>query len=103
MSGFRFEPELFAHRNEAMDALSAAGFEWFTHYSSMDILHSIFGLEVCGVSSDEKGLEIEEILHRTFREWKYSHLGYKDGERDPGWKVVIHRDPEDGPQRSIAQ
>ena len=97
MSPFRFEPELFDHRTRAMEALAGEGFEWFSHFSSVDILHDVFGLEVCGIERENDALKIESILHRVFRAWRYSHIGYKDGERDPGWKVVIHRDPRTDP------
>ncbi len=97
MMPFRFEPELFDHRTTAMEALAEEGFDWFSDFSSVDLLHDVFGMEVCGIAKEDDALNIESILHRVFPTWKYSRLGYKDGERDPGWKVVIHRDPETEP------
>jgi hypothetical protein len=101
MNPFRFEPILFAHRAKAMDALGEAGFEWFSHFSSLDILHDVFGLEVCGIDNQELALNLRSVLCQIFPTWKYSRLIYRNGELDPGWKVIIHRDPEADPSVSL--
>ena len=95
MNGFRFEPGLFNHRAEAIAALAEAGYEWLTDFSTVDLLHDEFGLEVCGIAKKEDALSISRILQRTFPGWRLTHLDYKDGGRDRGWRAAIHRDPDE--------
>ncbi|MBI3272572.1 MAG: hypothetical protein HYZ53_26520 [Planctomycetes bacterium] len=95
MDAFRFFPELFAIRAEAMEVLASAGFEWMTHYSSVDLLHELYGLEVCGIPDQQDALRIRSLLMEHFWRWEFDRLVLKDwGDRDLGWKVVIHRDAE---------
>lgn len=95
MNDFRFDPELFSYREQALNALNDLGYEWFTHFTAIDLLHDVYGLEVCGITEKTDALKIKSILRRTLTGWRYSWIGYNDGERDRGWKVVIHRDAED--------
>src|SRR5689334_7437161 len=41
---FRFCPELFEYRTAVIERLAAEGFEWLSHYSSVDCLHDVYGL-----------------------------------------------------------
>src|SRR5438552_12616949 len=50
VSLFAFHPELFEHRTLALEALAAHDLHWFEHFGSVDLLHDLFGLEVCGIS-----------------------------------------------------
>lgn len=66
---FRFAPELFETRNSVMQELSNAGFEWLSHYSAIDPLHDVYGIEVCGISAYEDAVQIRELLMRMFPTW----------------------------------
>src|SRR5271155_1424834 len=95
MPKFKFEPGLFDLRAKTSDALTEAGFDWFTHYSSIDPMHDVFGIEVCGIREKEHAIKIQAILRRLFWSWKYSRYYLKDwGDMDIGWIVDIHRDRE---------
>ncbi len=97
MKAFRFEPELFVYRPDVVNALGEAGFEWLVDFTAVDVLHDLFGLEVCGIAKEADAQRIEKLLRQMFPAWKFWYHVYYDGEREPGWKVVIHRDPEDDP------
>ena len=94
MSGFSFHPELFTHREEAIDALSTRGFLLFEHFAAVDLDHASFGIEVCGVVEKRDAVEILRILQRKFRDWEHCDCFYRDTERERGWKIIIARDPE---------
>ena len=95
MRPFRFEPELFAHRTRLLESLDEAGFDWFSHFSSIDLMHECFGLEVCGIVSSNDAKSIQSIARKAFPSWRYSNIGYSDSTRELGWKVTIHRDNDD--------
>jgi hypothetical protein len=92
MDAFRFSPELFGIRTEVMEALEQAGFQWLSHYSAVDCLHDLYGVEVCGIHEKEDAATIQEILVEMFPGWHVGCRCYKDRGRDPGWKVQIYRD-----------
>ena len=93
MDTFRFCPELFEVRTGAVAALEAAGFHWLSHFSSIDILHDVYGIEVCGITDPGDANSIRELLDRIFPDWPYRFLYYKECGRDVGYMVRIHRDP----------
>ena len=66
---FRFAPELFEFRNEVMTSLSAAGFDWLSHYSAVDPLHDVFGIEVCGIHEKSDAVQMLKLLIRMFPNW----------------------------------
>jgi hypothetical protein len=70
MDAFRFAPELFEYRNDVIAALSDAGFEWLSHYSSVDPLHDVFGIEVCGICEKDDADQIQRLLVQMFPSWK---------------------------------
>jgi hypothetical protein len=95
MNTFRFAPVLFEHRAEAQDILSRAGFEWLQHYSSIDLNHETFGLEVRGIHEKSDAIKIVELLIATFPKWPYREVVLRDrGTADQGWIVRVHKDPE---------
>jgi hypothetical protein len=58
-------------RRGALDA----GYEWLFHYSSVDPLHDIYGIEVCGIHEQSGALRIRDLLlqmfpNRSLGEWK---------------------------------
>ena len=52
-----------------MQSLSSKGFEWLSHYSSVDIIHEEHGLEVCGIHDQEDAEFIRALLHRLYPSW----------------------------------
>ena len=68
--GFRFAPELFQVRNDVIAELSDRGFEWLSHYSSVDPMHDVYGIEVCGIQRQEDASAILTILIEMFPDWK---------------------------------
>jgi hypothetical protein len=99
MDSFRFIPELFEYRNDVMNKLGDRGFDWLTHYSSVDPMHDLCGIEVCGIHQERDARAILGILHRMFPDWRWDGLYYKDYGREPGWIARIHRDPSPARER----
>jgi hypothetical protein len=96
MKPFEFHPELFELRNLVLEALSDNGFAWLSDFGSVDLLHDTYGVEVCGIREEDHARAIQRLLRGLFPDWHYTHSYYKDHTtREPGWKVVITRDPED--------
>ena len=52
MDTFRFAPELFEHRNDVIAALAEAGFDWLSHYSSVDPLTTFTGSKCAAFTSE---------------------------------------------------
>ncbi len=99
MQPFAFESVLFDHRAEATDALSRAGYQWLAHFSTIDLMHDVFGIEVCGIAEENDARCIECVLRRTFPSWKHYYIWLptpEHGHLDIGWIAVIHRDPPRG-------
>src|SRR5579872_6389933 len=82
---FEFYPELFEHRNRASELLEAAGYTWFSDYSSIDLLHEEYGLEICGVQNEQDVKLIAEALKQGFPHWHHHKICLHDYGRDPGW------------------
>jgi hypothetical protein len=91
---FRFSPELFEYRNDVMRRLHENGFDWLTHYSAVDIMQDVYGIEVCGIRDEDDASDILRILADMFPSWATHKPYYKDYGRDPGFMVTIQRDPE---------
>ena len=70
MDAFRFSPELFKFRELVMEKLEAAEFFWLSHYSSVDCMHDVYGIEVCGIKEEEDARSIQKILIATFPTWR---------------------------------
>ena len=94
MDSFRFAPELFELRTDVIAALRDAGFDWLSHYSAVDPLHDIYGLEVCGIGDRDDATAIQQVLIAMFPRWISRPCYYKDWGRDIGWNVAVHRDAE---------
>ena len=84
---FEFYPELFEHRSRASELLEAAGYTWFSDFSSIDLLHEEYGLEICGVQNEEDVKPIMEALQEGFPHWHHQKVCLHDCGRDPGWAV----------------
>jgi len=94
MDAFRFSPELFEYRTEVMAVLQERGFDWLSHYSAVDLLHDVYGLEVCGIHDESDAAEILKILKEMYPGWKPRPVWYSDLSRDTGWRAQIQRDEE---------
>lgn len=66
---FRFAPELFETRNKVMQELTDAGFDWLSHYSAVDPLHDVYGIEVCGIHEQQDAVEILKLLMKMLPKW----------------------------------
>jgi hypothetical protein len=92
MDAFRFCPELFEVRTDVQAALNDAGFQWLSHYSSVDPIHDLYGIEVCGIHEQDDAVAIQELLVAMFPTWWPGCLCYKDYGREPGFKAKVFRD-----------
>jgi len=97
VSSFAFHPELLEHRSEVLEVLGAHDYQWFASYSCVDLLHDLFGLEVCGIPEREDAVEILKLLEEQFPDWPYTNVYYYPYERDRGWKVIIHKLQDETP------
>ena len=66
---FRFHSELFGYRSAVIEELHRQGLHWPQHYSSVDLLHDEFGLEVCGIKRVEDAEAIQRILAGMYPDW----------------------------------
>jgi hypothetical protein len=95
MAPFEFRPELFELRNEVLEALAEQGYAWLSDFGSVDVLHDVFGLEVCAIREHADARAIERLLARLFPSWRNRRTYYEDvNAGEIGWKVVIARDCE---------
>jgi murein DD-endopeptidase MepM/ murein hydrolase activator NlpD len=89
---FVFSPELLAIRDELVGNLSAAGFEICSDYSSVDVLHDVHGLEVCGIRTPDQAIQITRQLLRLFPGWTPGWLHPPETSSQQGWIATIQRD-----------
>ena len=69
MDEFRFAPELFEVRNNVLEQLAYKGFDWLSHYSSVDPVHDEYGIEVCGIVERDDAVDIQKLLLQMFPTW----------------------------------
>lgn len=104
MKSFDFHPDLFEFRNAALQMLSDNGYCWLSDFGSIDMLHDLYGLEVCAIHEEEAAVAIQELLSKQFPAWRYRRIYYEyQNVREIGWKVHISRDPEGFPDKPEAQ
>ena len=96
MDAFQFHAELFEVRSRVLEELGDAGYEWLSHFGSIDLLHDVYGVEVCGIHDDDDAEQILALLGRLFPAWHHRYVYYKDCGAEIGWKAVIHRDCDRG-------
>jgi hypothetical protein len=95
MKSFEFHAELFEFRSAVLEALSDNGFAWLSHFGSIDLLHDLYGLEVCAIREEADARAIERLLRGMFPKWRYQRTYYEDQNLgELGWKVIISRDAE---------
>lgn len=96
MGEFTFHPELFETRADVQELLAAHGVEWFSDYTGIDLLHDVHGLEVLGIREREVAERVLALIRARFPDWVHGYLTLREHvSRDPGWKVVVHRDVEE--------
>ena len=94
MEPFAFHPELFELRERVLEALADRGYEWLSHFGSVDLQHDVYGLEVCGIPDEADVPPITHLLRSLFPDWRLYHSYHQESfTREPGWKVMISRDP----------
>ena len=91
---FRFAPELFEFRNNVIEELTDAGLYWLSHYSTVDPLHDVYGIEVCGIHNREDAVQILKLLKQMFPRWTPERIWYKDYGIGLGWIATVQRDPD---------
>ena len=91
--GLQFHPELFECKGRASEVLDAAGFAWFSDYSSIDLLQEEFGLEICGIHEESSVEPIARAMRSEFPQWHHCYVGHKDYGRERGWKFALHMFP----------
>lgn len=89
-AAFQFHPELFEERTRAMKALAERGLTLFSGFSSVDLAHDRFGLEVSGIQQEESLERIAQALQGKFPHWHFCKTCRRDTERDPGWRFGIY-------------
>ena len=89
---FVFSPELLAIRDELVGNLATAGFEICSDYSSVDVLHDVHGLEVCGIRNPDQAIQITRQLIRLFPGWTPGWLHAPEPTSQQGWIAKIQRD-----------
>ena len=88
-----FHPELFECKSRASAILDTVGFTWLSDYSSIDILHEEFGLEVCGVREESNLETMAHAMRAEFPHWHYSQVYHKPAGRDSGWTLAVYMLP----------
>jgi hypothetical protein len=89
----QFHPELFEYRGRALELLEEAGLSWFSDYSSIDLVHEEYGLEVAGIQREADMRRILSALQRGFPHWHHTRISLDEHCREPGWVVAISMFP----------
>ena len=92
---FAFFPELLDLSKDLVSELSTAGYEMMSDYSSIDAMHDVHGLEVCGIRSPDVALHITRLLLRCFPGWNAGWLHAPDSSSTQGWVARIQRDRDE--------
>jgi hypothetical protein len=87
----RFAPELLELRAKVIEQLAEDGVLWLSHYSSVDMLHDVYGVEVCGIKDKDCAKAVYASLVRQLPEFMFRKTCYKDDGRDPSFVVSLHR------------
>ena len=79
----------------AQNALGRSGFIWLQDFSSIDLAHDVGGLEVCGITEEDRAHKILVVLQNLFPKWKYGGVVLQDFDpRDSGWQAHIQEFPD---------
>jgi hypothetical protein len=91
---FAFYPELLELSRSLVPELATAGYEMMSDYSSVDAVHDVYGIEVCGINDPDVALKITRLLLGRFPGWNAGWLHRPDASSSQGWVARIHRDHE---------
>jgi hypothetical protein len=93
--------ELLGMREVARETLAAAGLVWPEDYSAIDLDYEVQGIEVLGIQSQRRAMEVLTLLKHRLN-WLGGHVRLKDwGTLDRGWAVLVSpRDERPGAERS---
>ena len=69
-SPLRFSPELFEDRNRVLKALDEAGFTWLVDFSSVELLHDVYGIEVRGICDKSNANSMQELIEHLYPDWR---------------------------------
>jgi hypothetical protein len=94
-NAFAFSPELLQAAGDVATELALAGYEAMSGYSSIDVMHDVHGLEVCGIQSADDTLEITRILLRRFPGWNAGWIHPPSNSSLQGWVARIQRDRDE--------
>ena len=95
LEGFAWHPELFEHRARLLQALAAAGLVFGQDFSSVDLLHDEFGLEVCGIAFEKTALFIvNRVMPAAVPDLSVRFHFIRDRRQEHGWTAVAVRDDE---------
>jgi Peptidase family M23 len=93
-----YRPQLLELSRNLNCELTAAGYDLMSDYSSVEALHDVYGLEVCGVRSPDVALDIVRLLLRRFPGWNAAWFGPPDGSAAQEWVVQVQRDRDPLPE-----
>src|SRR5262249_22036602 len=93
-----YHPELLNLSQGLVSELSEAGYELLCDYSSVEAMHDVHGLEVCGVRSSEDALDIVRLLLRCFPGWNAAWFGVPDSSAAHAWVARAQRDLDPEPE-----
>jgi hypothetical protein len=95
---FSFFPDLLELCRSLVPELSTAGYEMMSDFSSVDAMHDVYGIEVCGINDPDVALEITRLLLGRFPGWNAGWLHRPDGSSSQGWVARIQRDRDNVPE-----
>jgi Peptidase family M23 len=91
-------PDLLSLAGEVAADLTAAGYEALADYTSVEAMHDVCGLEVCGIRQPDLALDITRLLLRRFPGWNAGWLDPADGWASQEWVARVQRDREPVPE-----
>jgi murein DD-endopeptidase MepM/ murein hydrolase activator NlpD len=95
---FAFFPELLELARRLVAELSATGYEHMSDYCSIDAMHDVHWLEVCGIKDPETALNVSRFLLRRFPGWNAGWLHEPTSTSRQGWVARIQRDHDATPE-----
>jgi hypothetical protein len=86
---FEFYPELMEYRTVAAELLEEAGYTWFQDFSSIEVVHEDYGLEISGIRNELNVRRVLRALQQGFPHWHHHKISQHDYGREQGWMVSI--------------
>ena len=92
---YAFSGELLGCVSELAEQLELAGFDEMSDYTSIEVMHDVHGLEVCGIPSASLALEIARLLLRHFHSWNAGWIQHPERESSQAYVARIQRDVDE--------